>query len=455
MASGKTPANMMKIHPLTPHAGLIRGDSVPRSRAVDLQTGRGQEMVNRDPKEDTVIIGAGMAGLACARRLHAAGRSFVICEASDHVGGRVATDVCAGYRLDRGFQVLLTAYPEARRLLDYDALDLRRFYPGALVRHVGKWHRVADPFRHPVDGLRGAFNPIGSFADKLRVGLSRLGGFDFSRHDSGLTTLEALRAEGFSASMIERFFRPFLGGVFLENRLETTARKLEFVMRHFARGDTAIPALGMAEIPLQLAASLPANAIRLHTCVTSIDDHGVHLENGDVLAAKAVVIATEAGGAERLLGRGDPDVPFNSVACLYFAAPSAPVNEPILLLNGDGVGPINNLTVLSAVSSDYAPPGRQLISISVVDTEAAAASDLDERVRHQLVDWFGAVSHAWELLRIDRIPRAVPSQRVVLEKSPRFGKGLYQCGDHCGIASINTALASGTAAAEAVLEDFP
>jgi hypothetical protein len=254
--------------------------------------------------------------------------------------------------------------------------------------------------------------------------------------------------------MIERFFRPFLGGVFLENRLETTVRKLEFVMRHFARGDTAIPALGMAEIPRQLAASLPAAAIRLHTRVASIDGQGVHLENGELIAARAVVIATEAGGADRLLGRGDPQVAFNGVACLYFTAPSVPVNEPILLLNGEGAGPINNLTVLSAVSPDYAPPGRHLISISVVDPEAAAAADLEQRIRPQLADWFGEDTNTWDLLRIDRIPRAVPSQRVVQEKPARLGKGLYQCGDHCGIASLNTALASGTAAAEAVLEDL-
>jgi phytoene dehydrogenase-like protein len=411
-------------------------------------------MENR-AQQDIVIIGAGVAGLACARRLLAAGRRFVLCEASDRIGGRVATEVCDGYRLDRGFQVLLTAYPEARRLLDYDALDLRRFYPGALVRHGGKWHRVADPFRHPIDGLRGAFNPIGSFADKLRVAWARIGGFDFSRHDPGLGTLEALRAEGFSAAMIERFFRPFLGGVFLENRLETTVCKLDFVMRYFARGDTAIPALGMAEIPRQLAASLPAAAIRLQTRVASIEDRGVRLENGEIIAARSVVIATEAGAAERLSGQGDPHVAFNSVACLYFSAPSAPVDEPILLLNGESAGPINNLTVLSAVSPDHAPPGRHLVSVSVVDPEAAAAPDLDERVRRQLADWFGTDARGWELLRIDRIPRAVPSQRVLPEKSPRLAEGLYQCGDHCGIASLNTALASGTAAAEALLEDHP
>jgi len=409
----------------------------------------------QDPQPDVLIIGAGLAGLACARRLQAAGRSFVICEAADRVGGRVATDLCEGFRLDRGFQVLLTAYPEARRLLDYDALDLRRFYPGALVRHGGKWHRVADPFRHPLDGIRGVFNPIGSLADKLRIGRLRLGGFDFSRHAADQTAMQALQEEGFSKSMIERFFRPFLGGVFLENRLVTTVRKLEFVMRHFARGDTAIPALGMAEIPKQLAAALPASAIRLNTRVAAIADGGVHGEDGGFLAARAVVVATDFKTANRLLGAEASPADSNGVACLYFSASVAPVSEPILMLNGEGTGPVNNLSVLSAVSADYAPAGRHLISASVVDAEAAATLDLEARVRRQLGEWFGSAVKDWRLLRIDRIPDAVPAQRFAEDKPARVRAGLYQCGDHCGVAAIDTALSSGTAAAEAILEDLP
>ncbi len=402
-----------------------------------------------------VIIGAGLAGLACARALHAAKRDFMICEASDRIGGRVATDIRKGYLVDRGFQVLLTSYPEARRLLDYDALDLRNFYPGALVRFRGTWHRVADPFRHPLDGLRGAFSPIGSLADKWKVGLLRLGGFDFSRHPSDQTTLEALRSEGFSESIIERFFRPFLGGVFLERRLETTVGKLEFVMRHFARGHAAVPAKGMAEIPRQLAAPLPAGSIRLNTRVRALDARNVLLDDGTTLRANAVVIATEAGGANTLLGEEGRTPSFHGVCCLSFAARRAPVEEPILMLNGEGDGPVNNLAVPSALSPDYAPAGHHLISASVLDPQAAESPDLEVRVRRQMHDWFGAETDSWELLHIGHIPRAVPVVRFPPASPVRLAEGLYQCGDHCGIASIDTALATGSAAAHALLEDFP
>jgi hypothetical protein len=180
----------------------------------------------------------------------------------------------------------------------------------------------------------------------------------------------------------------------------------------------------------------------------------VRLENGEVLAARAVVIATEAGAAQRLLGQTGPLTLYNGVTCLYFSTSTPPVREPILLLNGEGSGPVNNLTVLSAVSPAYAPPGRHLVSISVVDPEAAAAVDLEEQVRRQMDAWFAGDTREWELLRIDRIAHAVPFQREAGEMPARLGNGLYICGDHCGIASLNTALVSGTAAAEAILEDL-
>lgn len=177
---------------------------------------------------DFVIVGAGLAGLSCARRLQAAQVEFQLVEDSGGVGGRFRTDVVDGFRLDRGFQILLTAYPEARDLLDYDRLDLHPFYPGALVRFDGRFHRVSDPTRHPIDALAGALAPVGSMIDKVRVlkvrRRARAGAMCdlFTRPE--ITTIEALRRDGFSSIMIERFFRPFLGGIFSDWAIYGTAK---------------------------------------------------------------------------------------------------------------------------------------------------------------------------------------------------------------------------------------
>ncbi len=402
---------------------------------------------------DVVIVGAGVAGLSCARTLQAAGLDLLVIDAADGVGGRVRTDVCDGFLLDRGFQVLLTAYPEARRMLDYDRLRLRRFYPGALVRYSGKWRRVADPMRRPFAGALSVFNPIGSLADKLRVGRLRFSGG--RRHATGpeKDTLRALREEGFSDAMIERFLRPFLGGVFLETELRTTARKFASVWRRFAAGDIAVPAEGMGRIPEQLAAELPEGALCLGSRVEALGPGGVRLSDGELIAAANVVIATEAGEAARLLdGRLDPPE-FNGVSCLYFEAPKPPLREPILALNGDGTGPINNLTVMSEVSACYAPEGKALVSATVLKAWASETPVLERAVRAQFRDWFGEQANAWKLLRHYRIKHAVPFQTSSPLVAPRVRKGVYVCGDHCDVASLDSAMASGRAAAACLLEE--
>ena len=171
----------------------------------------------------------------CAVTLHRSGVPFLLFERDEKVGGRVQTDEVDGYRLDRGFQVLLTAYPEAKRFLDYEKLELKSCYPGSRVWYNGKFHQVSDPFRHPFDGVCSVFNPIGSFFDKLKVGMLRLG-FKSPRHmPDDLSTIEALQELGFSYSMIDRFWNPFMRGVFLENDLSTSVRKFEETFRLFAK----------------------------------------------------------------------------------------------------------------------------------------------------------------------------------------------------------------------------
>lgn len=401
-----------------------------------------------------VIVGGGLAGLACARELHAAGYDFLLCEAAERLGGRVVTDVVEGFRLDRGFQVLLTAYPEAQRLLDYRALNLQEFFPGAMVRQKGKWHLMADPLRKPLAGMMGVFSPIGSLRDKCKIGMASMRGFDFSQYADDVSTREVLRAEGYSSSIIDGLFQPFLSGVFLENQLATSVRKLAFVMKYFALGATAVPALGMAQIPLQLASSLPQEQILLRTKVNAIRENGVFLTDGRFLEAAAVVLATEQPVAARLLEEKTQSPSANATICLYFSTVIPPIKKPILLLNGDGQGPVNHAAVMSVVSTAYAPAGQHLISVNIVDPQWMVDDDLQTQVLTQMASWFGSSVKNWQFLRMDCIPYAVPRQDTIEDQPPQVRKGIFQCGDYCGVSSIDTALASGTRAAKAAIHDL-
>ena len=409
---------------------------------------------------DVVIVGAGLSGLCCARRLHSAGRSFLIVDAADAVGGRIRTDRVDGFLLDRGFQVFSTAYPEAQDVLDYEALKLRSFEPGALVRYGDRFHRLTDPWRRPLRGFRSLFSPIGTTADKLRVARLRYRVMRGSVADTfarpETATLEALKQDGFSPSMIERFFRPFLGGIFLDQQLQTSSRMFHFVFRMFSTGDATLPAEGMEAIPRQIAAGLPASSIRLNTLVTRVQSGYVRLGSGEEVRAQAVVIAAQSPAADELL-----DEPLSSgsqgVTCLYFAADHPPIDEPILVLNGEGNGPVNNLCVPSALAP-YAPKGRHLISATVLGTPDQGDADLEKDVRQHLTQWFGSDVNHWQHLRTYRIKHALPSQGPPAlsppERTVRLRNGLYVCGDHRDNASIQGAMVSGRRAAESVFQDL-
>ena len=410
---------------------------------------------------DAIVIGAGLAGLSCARRLAGGGLDVRVLEASDGVGGRVRTDDCNGFQLDRGFQVLLTAYPEAPEVLDYTALDLRPFYAGALTRAAGGFHRLADPWRHPWDALRGLFAPVGGLRDKLRVAGLRRRVLSRELHQlfagSEQSSIAFLRTFGFSDAMIERFFRPFFSGVFLESELQTSSRMLQFVFAMFAAGDAALPAAGMEAIPRQLAARLPADRIRLKAEATRIDGTAVWLASGERLQARAIVVATDGPAAARLV-EGLPSPASRSVTCVYFAAEKPPIDEPILVLGADGDGPVNNMCVPSVVAPSYAPAGAALISASVVGMPATSDASLEREIRDQLAGWFGSAVERWEHLRTYRIAHALPVIEPRWTPGPdrpiQVRPGTYLCGDHRESPSIQGAMASGRRAAEHVQDEL-
>lgn len=403
-----------------------------------------------------IIVGAGLAGLHCANTLSEQGLPWVLLEAQDGPGGRVRTDYFEGFQLDRGFQVLLTASPHARRALDFDALDLRSFAPGALVKLPEGFHRVGNVLTHPRTALSTLRAPIGSQADKLRIARlqRRLRGLslpDLWRRPER-TTRQALAEYGFSSVMVERFWRPLFASLLLDPTLSTSSRMFDFVLRMLADGDVALPAAGIQAIPDQLAAGLPSERIRYGTTVVAVDSDGVWLEDGELVRGRTVVVATDGPTATRLL----PAIPppgSSRVGCLYFAAERPPVDEPVIVLNGEGSGVVNNLCVPSVVAPSYAPAGVSLVSVTVL-APPADAHVLEGAVRDQLRGWFGRRVDTWRLLRYYDIPHALPAQQpptlATPERPVEIDPGIYCCGDHRDNASIDGALASGHRTAHAV-----
>ena len=406
---------------------------------------------------EVLIVGAGMAGLSCALELARHGVDVRVLERSDAPGGRVRTEAVDGFLLDRGFQVLPTAYPEARHAFDYEALGLRPFYPGALIRRGGRVTRFADPFRHPLDGARSLADGPGTVLDKLRVARlrSRLTGHSLSELLDGpqVTTAQALRREGFSADMVDGFWRPYLGGIFLDPALETSSRLFAFVFKMFAEGEATLPAGGMQALPAQLAARLPDGALRLDCTVEAVGGGGVTLAGGERLEAAAVVVAADGPEAARLTGAFQAPAG-RATTCVYYAAARSPVGEPVLVLNGDREGPVNTLCVPSDVAPSYAPPGAALVSASVLGIPSLDDEGLDDAVRAQLRGWFGGQVDGWRRLAVHRVPFALPVQTpaalTAARRPVRLKEGLFVCGDHRDTGSLQGALQSGRRAAAAV-----
>jgi protoporphyrinogen oxidase len=390
------------------------------------------------------IIGAGLSGLTCGWYLKKNGISDItIFESSHRVGGKLKTDRIDGFQLDRGFQVLLPAYPETKKVLDYDKLQLHRFQKGSLIYKNGK----QIPFYDPENGLTALLKTIvkgpGSLIDKLillklKFTLSRLSVEDIFNYKKTISSLDYLREFGFSESIIQDFWIPFYQGVFLENLLETDSRMLQFTFKMFAEAGAAVPKEGMGAIPKQLLDYIGADKIRFNSKVVYYDSKNITTSEGEKVSFDKVVLACNM----------EKNVAYHSVTNCYYEAEKLPVDTKYVILNANPNRIINNVVMISNVAPSYAQNGKHLISVS--------ANGIHTKSDDFLIDLksiFGLEVASWNLLKSYTIHEALPKINFEKKYKPMALEGVFYCGDFLLQGSINGAMESGRIVAEEIINE--
>lgn len=405
----------------------------------------------------TVIIGGGISGLTCAKYLNDKGMSFVIIEGSDALGGRVRTDMVEGFRLDRGFQTLLTNYPEARKILRYSHLDLKYFESGALIKANKGFTKLENPFKGKSSFFARTFSPIGSWNDQSKIK-------KFAKYVSDIPdeelfgmddteTSKFLREYGWSKEIIQQFFNPFVGSVLLDNELHISSNLFHFVFKQFYKGEMAIPAEGMQAIPEQISDLISKEKIRLNTLVKGVENNQVFLESGEVLTTNRIVIATDPHTASNLLGE-DKTYEYQTSTCTYFSAEYSPLKgQKMLTLNPDRKGIVHSLCVPTDITHTYGAAGKALISVNTFGLEKIDERNHISRIKRELYDWFGAQVNVWKHLRTYHIPEAVVKFPAGTKKQAlKLDENLYRCGDYLAYPSLNAAMQTGREVAEMISE---
>ncbi len=407
-----------------------------------------------------IIVGAGISGLICALHCQKAGFETLLLEQNTELGGRVGTDYIDGFNLDRGFQVLLTAYPMAKKYLDYKALDLCYYPSGAYLCHANNKNLLENPLEDP-QALFSTLNTVGT--SQIWPFLKLITPLILNAPQRCLTKPESsslafLKRLGFSKPFIDAFFKPFFGGVLLDPNLESSSRLFTYYLSFFMKGKVAIPKAGMAEIPKQLASHLKGEQIKLNCKVLNVEAKEVELEGGKTLQADAVVLATNPTEAASILKNPKAKPPHTknadgfrndvkSVYTFYYALNEDSISSPILdspylLLNSSSKGPLTHLHIQSNIATSYAPKSQKLISITSLKQTHQDPQTLEPAIRHQAQELLHIKPSALRLLKASFIKEALPTQRHIKDV-PLAKDGIFLAGDWTQTGSLQGAMLSG------------
>jgi hypothetical protein len=400
-------------------------------------------------KTDIVIIGAGIAGLACAMKLKKNNRNFIIIEQSDRVGGRVGSIKENEYIFDLGFQVYNTEYYKTNSLLNLKELKLKVFKPGASIYNGRRFEILSDPFRDPSTIFETFFSGMTTFKDKIKIlTLKRaLSSYCISEDQSeDMTTLKYLKSYGFSNKIINGFFKPFFSGIFLENQLETSSKFFKNVFSNFNKGYAAVPVNGMQAIPDQMVKNLnPHNLLLGNKVIEAKNPEKIVLENNEIIEAKYMVLT---GGSNSLVN--NHIVEFNSVRTFYFSS-RVKVKHPkyINLFPYDSL--INNIAILSSVAENYSPEGNTLFSITIIESDLSK-SELIDIIQDKLSTYYGDEKSNYIFMKEINIKQATIKQKTgYFDLKIEDKKNILFAGDYTTYGSIEGAVVSGIKTAEKLI----
>ena len=415
-----------------------------------------------------LIIGAGLAGLVCAKELERLGvTDYQLVEAEAEPGGRVRSTVTAeGFVLDRGFQVLLDSYPAVKKHLDLKALQPRYFDSGAILQDGGQSWTVADPRRHPTrlptSALGSEFTPrdkakLAMLAAQV-IGSRDVGLLNECASDRDYSTAHFLWLRGFSPKIIERFFRPFFGGVFLDEKLSTSAGLFRYYLKKFATGRALLPARGIGEIPKQLAGKLTPGKLRLDCRVDRLEGLGDGADAavttaGERLAFDHLLLATEAPATAKLLDRPALAGGAHRTTTVYFAT-DASLYKPAMLVLPAGRGRVvRHFAQLTNVAPEYAPTGRHLITATVLDRRGMDDGTLTRAAATEISAIYPAAADRLNPLAVIDVPYAQHLQPAGFARglppppAPTHLRNVFLAGDQTTACSVQTAMMSGEQAA--------
>lgn len=403
-----------------------------------------------DPK--VLVIGAGITGLNCARHLQNAGVSVLVLEGNDYVGGRIKTSVNQGFVIDEGFQVLLDSYPELRSIPGVNRLQLKAFPSGARLVSGKISGLLLNPYDSPLIFIKNLVRFPLQIHDILvlwsiwreSAGISDA----FYKEKETESTMAYLLRKGVRKDLIDSFFRPFFGGVFLDPKLETGSRYFLWLFRKFGQGKACLPSGGMAKFPQWLAGSLLPNSIITGQRAEVNVNGEVISEDGRKWIPQVVVVSTG------LTSEKNPSSVTRMAHTVYLQSNrSSSPPDRFIWLNGNPDAHVLHLCFPDAIQPDYAPNGKSLCALSIEPQGAEIGKErFEDWLLPQLIRDFPDLEwSSWTYLTETRVPKALPSYSGGTESAFKRKGNVWEAGDVFTYPSINGALESGRKAAEDIL----